>query len=244
MDYGRAKGHFRTASSINFDFVRGLSRATADAKELILVDEVPSAQERWRWFHANNASLRQWSMGEACAALASWLRPPTFMGCAALLVAFAAAFVGGRSTCRAEPCAACGSPVCRRCRVRISRKNFCDGCAAIVRKNAPIDAIEGDKAKRYRAAHARDRIVSFLLALILPGAGHVYAGQARRGRLILFLAGIAFFLVATGGGPLRPLPQLDAEIATAVRPALVFGLAALHVVGVIHFIALSRRSYS
>jgi hypothetical protein len=126
----------------------------------------------------------------------------------------------------------------------MSRRSYCSRCAQIATKHAPIDEIDHEKAMRFRTAHAGDRIGALVIAILLPGAGHVYTGRRRLGRAILFCAGAAIFLVATGGGPIQPLPALDGEVFTMMRPALVLILLNLHLAGLIHFVALARRSYA
>jgi len=244
FDFGSAKSHLRSASALNFDFVRSLSKASDEGKNVIVVDETKSAAERWRWLFANRETLRQTDASEVARVLLATTLPGSKAAYVILAILFAAAFVGGRLEKRAEPCVACGTPLCRKCRVRISKRSFCDACAAIARLSAPIDVVEDAKTKRFRKAHAGQRIVALLLAIVLPGAGHIYAGRRRLGRALLFCAGVAIFLLVTTGGPLKPLPTLDGEILSTLRPALALLLVNLHLAGLIHFFALARRSYS
>ncbi len=62
-------------------------------------------------------------------------------------------------------------------------------------------------------------VVAFLLALILPGAGHMYAGEVKKGILIMasffiigILAGLAWFAtfwtLNSGGNPLAGAPVI------------------------------------
>ncbi|MFN0151058.1 MAG: tetratricopeptide repeat protein [bacterium] len=244
FDFGSAKSHFRSASALNFDFVRSLSKASDEGKNVIVVDETKTAKERWRWLFANRESLRQTDASEVTRLLLATALPGSKIAYVVLALLFAAAFIGGRLDKRSEPCVACGTPLCRKCRVRFSKRSFCEACATIAKMSAPMDVIEDAKTKRFRKAHAGQRIVGLLLALLLPGAGHIYAGRRRLGRAILFCAGVAIFLLVTAGGPIKPLPTLDAEALTTLRPALVLVLVNLHIIGLIHFFALARRSYS
>lgn len=243
FNFGSAKSHFRSASALNFDFVRSLSKASDEGKNLIVVDETKSAEERWRWLFANRTALRQTDASEVTRILLATALPGSKAAYVVLAILFVAAFFGGRLEKRAEPCAACGTPLCRKCRVRISKRSFCEACAAIARMSAPMDVVEEAKSKRFRQAHAGQRIVALLLAILIPGAGHIYAGRRRLGRAMLFAAGAVIFLIVTAGGPLKPLPALDADVFSTLRPALVLLVVNLHLVGLIHFYSLARRSY-
>lgn len=241
FDFGGAKSHLRTAASLNFDFVQSLSRASLDGKETLLVDESPVARERWRWLVANRKEVLQITPREATAFLAAALLPSTRAGCALLAVLFAAAVALGRLSRRAEPCASCGRPVCRGCRVRLTRRSFCGECAAIVQSHDAPERIQQGKAARFRKAQAPSRIVALLLALLLPGAGHVYVGRRWLGLAMLFSAGFLLCLALTNGGPIAPLPRFDAEIQAIVQPGLFLALLNLHAVGIAHFWVLARR---
>jgi tetratricopeptide (TPR) repeat protein len=243
FDFGSSKTHFRSASALNFDFVRSLSRASDDGDNVIVVDEATPARDRWRWLFANQEVVRQIDAPSTARALQAILLPAMGAGMVLLVLLFAAAFVAGRLDTRAEPCAACGRPVCRKCRARISRRSFCSGCSLVVGGRGSVGVIADEKARRFRAAHAFDRIVSLVLAIFVPGAGHVYAGKRVLGCVILFVSGAALFLLATAGGPLRPVPVLDAELFAAARPRLVLVLVTLHIAFLIHFFALARRKF-
>ncbi len=236
-----AKAHMRTASSLNFDFVQSLSRASVGGRQVLLVDEAPTARDRWRWLLANRKHLLGITPGEAGDAVIDWFAPPTPIGAILLGLLLIGAAVAGKVLPAAAPCAGCGTPVCRRCRVRLSRRNFCEACAALAQDRGPSDRVEHEKEQRFRKAHSSARVVGLLLAILLPGAGHVFLERKKSRMALLFLAGIALFVLATGGGPLKPLPQLDREIFPAMQPRLLILLLTGHVLGIIHFVALARR---
>lgn len=236
-----AKAHMRTASSLNFDFVQSLSRVSLGDRNVLLVDEAPSARDRWRWLIENRKQLLGISPGDAGKAVLAWFTPPTPIGTVLLVILLAAAAVGGRVLPAAAPCAGCGAPVCRKCRVRLSRRSFCEGCATLAEDRGPSDRVEHVKKQRFRAAHAPARVAGLLLAILLPGGGHVFIERKKTGMALLFAAGVALFVLATGGGPLKPLPQLDREIFPAIQPRLLFLLLTAHVLGIVHFVALARR---
>lgn len=244
FDFGSAKTHFRSASALNFDFVRSLSRATDDGDNIIVVDEATPARDRWRWLFANQSVVRQIDAPQAARVLGALLFPATSIAVALLVLLFVAAFFAGRLGTRAEPCAACGAPVCRKCRSRISRRSFCAGCAEIVSAKGSVSVISDEKKKRFRAAHTFHRVASLVLAIFVPGSGHVYIGKHVLGCALLFLSGAVLFLLATGGGPLHPVPALDGELIATMRPSLVLVLVNLHIAFLIHFFALARRKFS
>jgi tetratricopeptide (TPR) repeat protein len=244
FDFGEAKSHLRTASSLNFDFVQSLSRASLSGKSTLLVDEAPTAAERWRWLVANRKEMLQVTPREALLFATGWLQPREPAGCALLAALFLAALAAGRLSRRAEPCASCGTPVCRGCRVRLSRRDFCGACADVARREASVDELERMKRDLFRKAHAPHRAVALVLAVFVPGAGHVYVGRRAVGKAILFAAGAGAFLAATGGGLIAALPRFDADIIAATRPGLFLALLVLHVAGIVHFWTVSRRRLS
>ena len=107
-----------------------------------------------------------------------------------------------------------------------------------------VSVISDEKKKRFRAAHTFHRIASLVLAIFVPGSGHVYLGKHVLGCVLLFLSGAVLFLLATGGGPLHPVPALDGELIATMRPSLVLVLVNLHIAFLIHFFALARRKFS
>lgn len=241
FDFGGAKAHLHTAASINFDLMQSLSRASLDRKETLLVDEDLGAGDRWRWLLANRKTLLQVTPAEAVAFTAGWFLPPTRIGAAILVIALVAALLAGRRSRRSEPCATCGTPVCRACRVRLTRRSFCAACAVLARKEGPYEAIEDLKRARIRRERGASRVVALLLAVFLPGAGHVYVGRRVLGSAILMLAGASIFLLVTGGGPVGAIPRLDGELAAVAQPALFFVLLTVHLIGIAHVFAVVRR---
>ena len=86
FDFGSAKTHFRSASALNFDFVRSLSRATDDGDNIIVVDEATPARDRWRWLFANQSVVRQIDPQQAARVLGALLFPATSIALALLVL--------------------------------------------------------------------------------------------------------------------------------------------------------------
>ena len=85
------------------------------------------------------------------------------------------------------------------------------------------------------AAGARSTVVATLLSLLLPGLGHAFLGERKRGAGFLALVGLSFAVgVALDGRLPRPVPGHPLEVAataTAASTGLMFCAAKLSGLG-------------
>ncbi len=89
---------------------------------------------------------------------------------------------------RVSLCATCGTPVCRKCHYRVLRRSLCATCHSIRRETkAPLKRQEMLDERRGRVLGIA-RKLTVVLALLLPGSGHLLRGAPRRAALLMALA--------------------------------------------------------
>lgn len=109
-----------------------------------------------------------------------WLSLPLFL--ALWWVALA------RHLPRVALCATCGTPVCRKCHYRVLRRSLCATCHSIRREvKAPLKRQELLDERRDRILNVA-RKLTLLLAVVLPGSGHLLRGAPRRATLLMLPA--------------------------------------------------------
>lgn len=117
----------------------------------------------------------------------------------------------------------------------------CEMCAEQVQPGAPVCVHCGHRAARALALGppaSRSPVVAAVLAWVLPGLGHLYAGRPGRGVSILLLAAVLYPLVLTEelGGSL-PLPG-PLKLGLAL---LLLGLLLGQIVEAYRLVAAERR---
>lgn len=187
--FDRARREFEEAIRLDPRLASALSASQQARAGGFLADERLGASEIWEPFSPGD------SQQEALAA-AIWtgmLRHvplqvlPLVAGAA--LVALGVAALWGRRAPHARRCEQCGKVFCARCQTTIPADRLCSACAALATLREGIAAPV--KIQRLRDAEEfqdRRRRMVAILALSLPGAGHLYLGRTLGGLLLLLPA--------------------------------------------------------
>jgi len=190
--YLEADARFDRASRINLDQMRHLTARYGDRPELgEPIDALWSAADLWAWTLKNPGPVI------APMPIALFL-PLRSLLWSAPIVLFALIFglSAGRwlqRIVKVHECYQCGSPVCRRCLVRLDRRAYCPSCAEALGGMA-----NGDATKLLLRRLLEERPVwtaqtARLLAPLLPGVGAlVYAGPT----LAFFTGGLSALGIA------------------------------------------------
>ncbi|ATB32512.1 hypothetical protein MEBOL_005992 [Melittangium boletus DSM 14713] len=143
------------------------------------------------------------------------------------LFAFGFGFAGQTLKASRE-CEKCGRPVCRRCDKELGvASKTCAQCVNVFSRRVVVEArvrarkhIEIERNRRWSSG------LSYILGVLVSGAGHVFHGLAVRGALYAF-----FFLLAVAGVLLRSgvlrSPYGEAPLYLKLAPVLLF-LIPLH----------------
>ena len=171
-----------------------------DAAQTVVRDRVLDASALWRRLATGQGSDHALGFRRALGMSAGvvfpfrplWLTLPLFL--AAWWVSLA------RFLPRVSICATCGTPVCRKCHYRVLRRSLCATCHSIRREvKAPLRRQEMLDERRDRILDV-PRKVTLLLALLLPGSGHMLRGAPRRA-VLLMLTALTTALVAVSSAP-------------------------------------------
>ncbi len=87
-------------------------------------------------------------------------------------------------------CEHCGTPVCRKCRRLVYENYLCKHCAGIFKGKGDYSiSAKGKEEKMIQIEnfHKRSIATGKILSMLLPGAGHIWAGFPLKGSVILFL---------------------------------------------------------
>lgn len=88
----------------------------------------------------------------------------------------------------ARQCIKCGTPFCKKCHPILKGYGFCTQCLHIfVKKDGVSPASRKEKMVQIEKYSARQKIISQLVSLILPGVGILYQNKTTFGVLILLL---------------------------------------------------------
>lgn len=91
---------------------------------------------------------------------------------------------------RASFCKKCGDPFCGRCKDKPEYESFCAACVAIFIKQEGVSPqVRMEKNYEVEKYQKNRRIVKSVLAVLFPGFGHLYLGQALMALLLLALGG-------------------------------------------------------
>ena len=91
---------------------------------------------------------------------------------------------------RASFCKKCGDPFCGRCKDKPEYESFCSACVAIFIKQEGVSPqVRMEKNYEVEKHQKNRRIVKSVLAVLFPGFGHLYLGQALMALLMLALGG-------------------------------------------------------
>ncbi|MCP4716634.1 MAG: tetratricopeptide repeat protein, partial [Deltaproteobacteria bacterium] len=88
----------------------------------------------------------------------------------------------------AVSCRFCGKTMCRRCQVQLTDEIGCNQCRNFFHKKERIGArAKAEKMKQILRHRNMRSVPGNVLAVCLPGAGHMWKGQVLRGSLYLFV---------------------------------------------------------
>ena len=91
---------------------------------------------------------------------------------------------------RASFCKKCGDPFCGRCKDKPEYESFCAACIAIfIKQEGVAPQVRMEKNYEVEKHQKNRRIVKSVLAVLFPGFGHLYLGQALMALLLLALGG-------------------------------------------------------
>lgn len=115
-------------------------------------------------------------------------------------------FVGGAQLLRrrlrpCSPCDICGRPVCPRCDPeRGSASGTCSQCVSVFIRRSGVDGGERKrKEESVRKYRRRQRALSTVLSVLLPGAGHLYVGRTWLGALLVGTVSLLLSILAMRG---------------------------------------------
>jgi hypothetical protein len=107
-------------------------------------------------------------------------------------------------------CYVCDAIVKAQVAKRKRREVICPECRAIKQSNADDqDTLEKKIEGRVTRLEMRRSILAVVLGLALPGCTHHLLGSKAKGLVMSVAVLILAVFVASGGGPMRPEPQLD-----------------------------------
>lgn len=194
FEFPRANESLEQAKKLGYHFPEATS---ISVDETILVEDTLEATDLWKTFLRDIDSPRVLGWDKAWEMTLSILLPlRPFLLCIPL---FAALFYAtqARNLPRIHTCASCGKTVCRKCHYRVQRRSMCGDCYAIrQRVRAPIQR-EEELCARRRVVRRSSWIVGFILAVAVPGAGHLLEGRRRPAMALLFLW-VAWLVLARG----------------------------------------------
>ncbi len=184
----QAKASYEAAVAGHPALAERLAIATQGGGQRVLVDAPVPAEGIWRVAVAGSADT-----GAMAGALWGGRLPyvpfamaPWVLGGAALLVWLVAFLQGARG--HALPCEKCGRPFCPKCQRFFKEGRLCARCAAAFKREGVGETTKTLRVREHEAYLARARRFAFALSLVLPGAGHLYAGAALVGFLLLIVA--------------------------------------------------------
>jgi Tfp pilus assembly protein PilF len=162
------------------------------------------------------------SLHPGAASLADALRAPTGVGALGALVLLGWSSLG-RSSTRAQTCLRCGEAFCGRCKKELGAKECCAQCIHLfIKKDSIAPDVKARKLAQVDRSARLFRTRVRALSLLLPGAGHLFAGRTLSGAAIL-LAWIVPLtalvlkrrLLLPPALPVLDLPALTTLLATA-----------------------------
>lgn len=159
-----------------------------------------------------------------------WLHPLPLAGALGLLACALLAWGAERwGLGRAQRCAKCGRPFCRRCQVGMRREEgYCTACRHYYLLRDPVPPRAREERERLAASHARWQwIARRLVSLILPGSGQIQGGRAFLGAVLLWATCISVAALLLSG-KLLAAPQialLHSPLLTRGAPVVVIALS-------------------
>ncbi len=186
LQFDRARSEFDEAFRRDPSLISLVILAQQGGKRNFLADERVASWEIWGtlWPGQPGAeALAQDLWGER---LRSVPLASLTLAAGAVLAAFWVLASAGRRVGQARPCPQCGKVFCGRCQMLTPEERACAACATAGNPRlglaAPLKIQRIREAERYRDVQRR---VAEVLAVFLPGAGHLYLGRTFSGMLLL-----------------------------------------------------------
>jgi tetratricopeptide (TPR) repeat protein len=183
----QAKASYEAAVARSPALAERLAIATQGGAERVLVDAPIPFERVWRLLLAGSADTEAlaaalWGgrLPYIPVAIAPWI-----LGGAALLLWLVAVLRASRG--HAFPCEKCGRPFCPKCQRFLKEGLLCARCAAAFKREGVGETAKTLRLREHDAYVARGRRVAFAFSLLFPGAGHLYAGSALVGFLLLLV---------------------------------------------------------
>jgi tetratricopeptide (TPR) repeat protein len=140
----------------------------------------------------------------------------------------------------ARQCIKCGSPFCKKCHPILKGYGFCTQCLHIfVKKDGVSPASRKEKMNQIEKYSARQKIISQLTSLVLPGFGILYQNKTTFGVLILL---VWLFLIAVLLFTWKFAPHIYLETSDSLK---IVALVCTVLMGVLYLLAnlpVHRRS--
>ena len=195
--YDLAQSELSKASSLDFDLVRSLVTST-DKPQLIAMN-------------LDNSVLWDLAMQPGNSTLGPKYHP-TESGWAGVIILVAlacGAFYALKNAKLPARCDICEGIVKTEVTKRKRREILCPNCKAVKLNNADdTDALERQLEKRVQAVQTRRGIVNIVLGLVVPGSAYHLLGSKVKGFIASLAVFTALVLLATGGAPIKRVPQL------------------------------------
>ncbi len=193
--FNESTKNFSKAKEIDPERVDYYSQIYSPHVNRMVIDETISAGEFWE------ATFKPSEEKQLCSA---YLWDTFFKGIPfgyrygvvlLLLLCVCLLFISHHELGLSVGCEYCGAAVCRRCRKTVYEDTLCRLCVAIFKGRGDYSISTKEKEKKvFRIERFQKRHLSVgkILSLLLPGAGHLWAGYPLRGTAVLFLF---FFLL-------------------------------------------------
>ncbi|HEV8336026.1 MAG TPA: tetratricopeptide repeat protein [Candidatus Polarisedimenticolia bacterium] len=219
-----ADAAFRQARSLDNDLITSILSAGGgeDAKDP--VDAHYSGKDLLKVVQRRDGSVASGMRA------GDWLHPLPLAGALGLIACAVLAWgADGWGLGRAQRCAKCGRPFCRRCQVGMRREEgYCTACRHYYLLRDPVPPRAREERERLAASHSRWQwIARRLVSLILPGSGQIQGGRSFFGAALLWATCVSVAMLMLSG-KLLAAPQialLHSPLLTRGAPVVVIALS-------------------
>jgi len=201
--FPESKNSFNKAKELDSESVDYFSRIYAQSINRMVIDETIPLSTFWRKTFNNTEEKTQfgvylWDQYFRGVPFAYW-----YSVLFVFLLFVCLLFVNHHESGFSVGCKYCGSVVCRKCRRSIYEDMLCSKCAAIFKSKEDHSISIREKEKKViqiEKFNKRYITIGRLLSILLPGAGHLWAGYALRGAGLLFLLFFALLQLTFSNG--------------------------------------------